>query len=355
MLFLIVQCLLSVCLVDNGMDVHELTMKGSRLTATDATALEAKLKDNPKDTDSRTMLLGYYFGARFSDREMEQSHQQHVLWLVENSPEAKVLGLPYGELDPIRGRQAFQKAKVFWLKHLEVQPKNLAILGHTSKFFSRRNPAKTKELLERAHGIAPKDPEWPQELGQHYAMQMMRLSGDERREAAGEALKQFELAYELSDKLGRDSILPRLGKVAFAAGEMEKAKAFAAAMLEPSDDKAEDWNRGNKTHHGNNLLGQIALAAGNIEEAKEHLIKAAKTSGSPQLGSFGPNMQLADELLKAGEKEVVLKCFDLCEKFWDMGEEKLNAWRTSVKDGNRNSARICITEIAANCSSHPDV
>ncbi len=334
-MLLIVQCLLGACLMANEVDVHELTMKGSKLSAQAATALEAKLKDNPQDTDTRTILLGYYFGAQFHDKKLEKSHQQHVLWLVENAPEAKVLSLPYGALDQIRGAAAYKKAKLLWLKHLELQPKNLAILENTSEFFRRGDPGRTKELLERAHKIAPKDPAWPEKLGQHYSLNMMRLRGAKRREAAAEALKQFELAYELSDELQRSSILPRLGKVAFAAKDIEKAKSFAALMLKVSNDKAEDWNYGNRIHHGNNLLGRIALASGDVEEAKKRLLKAAQTPGSPQLGSFGPNMQLADELLKAGETEVVLECFDLCEKFWEMGEEKLGDWRTSVKAGKQ--------------------
>ena len=108
-------------------------------------------------------------------------------------------------------------------------------------------------------------------------------------------------------------------------------------MLDSTEGGVRDWNHGNKIHHGNNLLGRIALAAGDVEEAKKRLIMAAKTPGSPQLGSFGPNMQLAKELLEAGEKEAVLECFELCESFWGMGAAKLEAWRKSVDAGRTPS------------------
>ena len=92
-----------------------------------------------------------------------------------------------------------------------------------------------------------------------------------------------------------------------------------------------DWNTGNAIHHGNLVLGRLALQAGDNDKAKSHLLKAGKTSGSPQLNSFGPNMTLAKELLDKGEKEVVLEFFQLCAKFWK--SDKLDQWIAIVKDG----------------------
>ena len=318
----------------SGTDVYQLAMKGSQLEAKDATELEAKLKDSPKDIDTRTKLLGYYFTGQYTNKNSAKSRQQHVLWLIKNAPESEVLNTPYGGLDHIRSPKAFEKAKELWLEHLELKPKNLTILANTSSFFGRSDPGKSIELLERAQEIAPKDPAWPGKLGQQYSWKMIGLSGAKKREAASKSLKHFERAYELSDKEGRDAILTSLGKVAFAAQEMEKAKKYANQMLE-SDGPTADWNYGNKVHDGNNLLGRIALANGDVEEAKKRLLAAADTPGSPQLDSFGPNMQLASELLDAGEKQAVLDCFDRCEKFWDMGADRLKAWRKKVEKGRK--------------------
>lgn len=43
------------------------------------------------------------------------------------------------------------------------------------------------------------------------------------------------------------------------------------------------------------------------------------------MNSFGPNMQLA--------KEVVLEYLELCGKFWKMGGQRLSTWSDAVKDG----------------------
>jgi hypothetical protein len=52
------------------------------------------------------------------------------------------------------------------------------------------------------------------------------------------------------------------------------------------------------------------------------------------MNSFGPNMILAKELLEKGEKETVIEYFDLCAKFWTMGQDKLKDWRASAQQGN---------------------
>jgi len=282
------------------------------------------------------MLLGYYFGAQFNSRESAKLHREHVLWLIEKSPEAEVLSLPCGSIDRIMNARDFAKAKKLYLKHLELQPKNPKILKNASKFFGMSDPAKSEELLKLAATIAPQDPAWPLELGHVYSRKLIGNTDPEKRRAtATQALEHFERANELSSVMGRDAMLTSLGKMAFAAGETEKAKTYAAEMANTSEDGGQSWNYGNKVFMGNQLLGRIALAAGDVEEAKKRLLEAAKTPGSPQLGSFGPNMQLASELLEAGEKETVLEFFENCKMFWDMGSDKLDVWRDAVNKGQQ--------------------
>ena len=327
---LIVQCVLGLCVMVGGMDIHDLTSLGSRLTEKQAVALEANLKDSPDDVDSRTTLIAYYFRAQFRDRPLAVKHREHVLWLIEKSPEAEVLSMPCGSIDRIIAAEDFEKAKKLYLKHLELQPKNLRILQSAAKFFRMSHPAKAEELLKQAETHAPKDPKWSLELGQLYSLKLVgNTEKDEKRAAAAEALKHFERSYELSTEIGRDAMLTSLGKMALAAGDLDKAKTYASKMI-PTENSRQDWNYGNKFYSGNQLLGRIALAAGDVDGAKSFLLESAKTPGSPQLGSFGPNMQLASELLEAGEKETVLEFFENCKSFWGMGAEKLDAWRDAV-------------------------
>lgn len=116
-------------------------------------------------------------------------------------------------------------------------------------------------------------------------------------------------------------------------GSLDKAEQFANETLNLAEKYKNDWNYGNAIHKGHLTLGRVALRKNDIEEAKNQLLLAGKTPGSPQLDSFGPNMVLAKELLEKGEKETVLKYLELCETFWDMQMETLMIWEEKITNG----------------------
>ena len=68
-------------------------------------------------------------------------------------------------------------------------------------------------------------------------------------------------------------------------------------------------------------------------DAVTFLRASGETPGSPVLGSFGPNMSLAKDLLEHGETEAVLAYFERCRAFWKMGGERLDAWSKEVRAG----------------------
>src|SRR5205807_946215 len=94
----------------------------------------------------------------------------------------------------------------------------------------------------------------------------------------------------------------------------------------------DDWNDGNAVHNGNSILGRIALKRGDKEEAKHYLRLAGATPGSPQLDSYGPQMELAHELLLLGEDDAVIAYLEACKKFWDSDceEGQLTAWIAQI-------------------------
>ena len=128
--------------------------------------------------------------------------------------------------------------------------------------------------------------------------------------------------------------LSELAKSAFDEGKTDEARACAEELLKLAPQFKRDWNYGNAIHHGNLILGRIALLEDRIDDAKKHLLEAGNSPGSPQMDSFGPNMTLARELLKKGEQEVVLEYFELCRTFWDMGHDRLDKWAKDVKAGS---------------------
>jgi hypothetical protein len=95
----------------------------------------------------------------------------------------------------------------------------------------------------------------------------------------------------------------------------------------------DNWNYGNAIQDSNVILGRLAVRDGKLEKAKEHLLAAGRSPGSPQMDTFGPNMSLALDLLEKGEKKTVLEYFELCRKFWKMEDGKLDRWAKEVEAG----------------------
>jgi hypothetical protein len=120
---------------------------------------------------------------------------------------------------------------------------------------------------------------------------------------------------------------------ALQAGNVRDAEALANELAQLAPKYANDWNYGNAIQDANQVLGRIALAKDDVAEAKRRLLASADSKGSPQMNSFGPNLQLAKALLEKGEREVVLEYFQRCSKFWTLGQDRLAEWTALVKQG----------------------
>jgi hypothetical protein len=127
--------------------------------------------------------------------------------------------------------------------------------------------------------------------------------------------------------------LADLAKAAFDAGDLSKAKGYANELLSLAPQNRKDWNYGNAIYYSNFVLGRVALRDGDVAGGKIYLLAAARTPGSPQLNSFGPNVTLAKELLNKGERDAVLEYFALCRSFWKLDRGLLDEWSATVRGG----------------------
>jgi hypothetical protein len=140
-----------------------------------------------------------------------------------------------------------------------------------------------------------------------------------------QVLADMQQELDVPGGLRRTLALPGLAKAALAAGELAKAVNYAREGLGPG-------SYGQSTFDCNMVLGEVALRNGNVAEAAQYLIASGKSSGSPALNSFGPNMSLAKALLEKGEADVVLQFFDLCKAFWT-NHAQLDGWAETVRKG----------------------
>jgi len=127
--------------------------------------------------------------------------------------------------------------------------------------------------------------------------------------------------------------LDRVAKDSFESGNYARARKCAEALKQMTPEFKGDWNYGNAIEDYNIVFGRLALREGRVEEAKECLLAAGDSPGSPQMNSFGPNMSLAHDLLLKGERKVVLQYFKKCAKFWKADFGALQYWTNEVKAG----------------------
>ena len=124
-------------------------------------------------------------------------------------------------------------------------------------------------------------------------------------------------------------------KQAWADNNMEAIQDLAHQYLAWANEYQSDWNYGNAIHQANIFLGLLSLRKGQLPAAKEYLIAAAKSKGSPTLNTFGPDMALAKQLLENGERDIVINYLDLVKKFWwkVFSFFKIRKWKREIKNG----------------------
>ena len=357
--------LLSVCIgvpavfaSDSRLDL----MTGMKLAPEQAEALEQRLESDAHDLQARSQLIAYYNRKSFRDHVSADAHSKHVLWLIENEPQAGILSTPSGSINPFRDANSYTARKQLWRDHLGQDPTNVALLGNAASYFSSfQDRELVIETLKKAQSLDPDDSKWPRELGQLYLMDAVsndvvvrtvkelsksldvdgldlpeggvaELLGPDRPDgqaSAIQAMEQFQRAHDLADNdMERMALLESLAGAAFHAQRYDDARAHATSML---TSESGGFNEQRQIHKANIILGRIALVEDDVALAKHHLLDAGKVSGSPTLGSFGPNMSLAAELLERGEQEVVREYFELCSNFWP--RPKLADWAAMVKGG----------------------
>jgi len=312
---------------------------GEEITADDAKALEDSLLNNPDSLFVRAKLIHYYFEAGLSSQshEFEAKRAQHVFWLIEHHPEAILAGSLDAGLETFgsdQNKDAFQRAKELWMQQIEKHADDLQVLHNAAQFLSFSDSKATLEVLQKAVDIDPDNTETLELLARTYEQQRSLAKTQEEKTAlAAKSLGLREREIEKATEPGRSDALVQITDDAFDAGDMAKAEQYANELLKSAQSADGNWNYGNAIHKGNIALGRVALRRGDVTAAKQHLLAAGDTPGSPNLDSFGPNMTLAKELLEKGERDAVIAYLRACAKFWKMGGSELQTWIATIKRG----------------------
>ena len=104
---------------------------------------------------------------------------------------------------------------------------------------------------------------------------------------------------------------------ALKRGGLDEAEVAASEILQRlQHTEPDDWNYGNLIHDAHIVRGTVLLRRGDLHGAEAELRAAAKSPGSPQLDSFGPDLSLAWDLLTRGRDRAALDYLDGVSGFW---------------------------------------
>lgn len=129
---------------------------------------------------------------------------------------------------------------------------------------------------------------------------------------------------------------------ALHANDVARAVVFATQMQTMISDllsKHQFVNEYALNHYiVNDALGRAAFLRGDYQAASDYLQKAAEISpgsgGTIQLDYFGPNLWLAEQLVRVGKYDVVLKFLQTCKGgIWRHDNEKADRWIAALQSG----------------------
>jgi hypothetical protein len=156
-------------------------------------------------------------------------------------------------------------------------------------------------------------------------------------------LAEREAALAKADsEFARFLALPEAARAALESGKNDNAEEYAnrALKMAPKYDRTHILENGHPMSNAGNVmfwshivLGRLALLHGDMDSAKEHLLLAGSTGGSPSLDIAGPNMSLARELLKRFEQQTVLKFLEECKRFWKEDRGQIDHWSAEIRSG----------------------
>lgn len=317
----------------SGKDATSWYLEGRKMKAEEIAGLQKQVAANPDDLAARVKILGYYLQKGIFDAGAREVMQPHILWIIRNRPAHEAASGPFCMTDAIIDAARHKEQAAAWEEQLAAHPNDLAVLANAALFFTLPDWDKAKELLLAAKKLDPGNPKWSKRIGSLYFLR----SNDPfiGKANARQAFEAFREAAATQRGEERFDTLDYLAAAALQTGEMSAARSVAEELLKLAPDYRKNWNYGNAIYTGNAILGQVALAEGDVEAARRYLLAAGDTPGSPQLNSFGPDLALAQALLDRGENETVLTFLEKISKFWSMDRGKLDVWMKAIRAGKK--------------------
>ncbi len=314
---------------------RSMAFAGSSLSEQDAKDLEAQLRKNPADTDSRAQLIGYYSHRAVGAGRHAPVEEWigHLTWLVKNQPEADILGVDSPRFSRYQSPGNWDRLKELWLDAIRKHRNDARVLGNAAGYLSADNPKLAAELLERAVSLDPDDPYWHKRLASAYESLARRAQPDEKKPLWEKTIAELEKAFQLQRGHRKQFLLNDIAEAAFEAGDTTKARDRATEVLTAEASGATSYFR----YKAEIVLARTALASGDKAGMREYMKKACLDAADPAVHAGMPSIELIQEMLAHGDTDDALAYLRLCETAWPESVEKIRNMAGLVKQGRTPS------------------
>jgi hypothetical protein len=150
-------------------------------------------------------------------------------------------------------------------------------------------------------------------------------------------LERLEINCFRESSYRRLVFLPEMAKLALWLADLDKADRYASevlGLLSPRQSNLVE-TEGKAIHDANMVLGVLAVMNGDLERAKACLLASARTEWSSfEARMMGPNLTLAYDLAKLGERQVVTQYLETCPFFRTRQHSGITSkWIAEIHDG----------------------
>jgi hypothetical protein len=141
--------------------------QGWKTTPAEAAQLELQLARHPQDVAARTRLISYYYQQMIAARRA-----RHVLWLIENHPEAEVflIASDVTHMAPgwhgLNSAADWEKARMLWLREAERFSSHPTVLANAAQALPVED---SMRLIQRLRSLEPSNAVWTVNLASIYA------------------------------------------------------------------------------------------------------------------------------------------------------------------------------------------
>jgi hypothetical protein len=141
--------------------------EGWNTNSTEAARLESELVSDPQNVAARTRLISYYY-----QQMIAEPRARHILWLIENQPQAEVFGLASGltHMSPgwagLNSASDWDRARALWLRQTERFPNDAKVLFNAAQALPAEDSLR---LIGRARALEPANSVWTVNLAMMYA------------------------------------------------------------------------------------------------------------------------------------------------------------------------------------------